>query len=65
MEQEKIKKVYDATNIQEILGLSRTKTYNFLEEIYMKQEPFRIIKVGKLYKVPMIQFDAWLSGIDK
>lgn len=37
------KKVYDAEDIQKFLGIGRSKTYTFSEEVYQKQEPFRVI----------------------
>lgn len=56
------KKVYSISDIQKLLGLGRTKTYNFLEEVYKKQEPFRVIKIGKLYRIPKDSFDKWLNS---
>lgn len=56
------KKVYDADDIQKLLGIGRSKAYAFLEEVYEKQKPFRVIKIGKLYRVPKETFDKWLSG---
>lgn len=56
------KKVYEAEDIQKLLGIGRTKVYEFLDEVYQKQEPFRVIKIGKMYKIPCHPFDKWLSG---
>ena len=56
------KKVYDADDIQKLLGIGRSKAYAFLEEVYEKQEPFRVIKIGRLYRVPKETFDKWLNG---
>ncbi len=56
------KKVYSISEIQKLLGLGRTKTYNFLDEVYKKQEPFRVIKIGKLYRIPKDSFDKWLNS---
>lgn len=56
------KKVYSISDIQKLLGLGRTKTYNFLEEVYKNQEPFRVIKIGKLYRIPKDSFDKWLNS---
>ena len=47
------KKVYEAEDIQKLLGLGRSKTYEFLDEVFQKQEPFRVIKIGKLYRIPV------------
>lgn len=56
-------KVYLASDIQKALSLGRSKTYQFLEEVYQKQEPFRVIKVGKLFRVPQKSFDDWLDAV--
>lgn len=54
--------VYDVTDIQKILGLSRSKVYLWLEEVYKAKLPFRVIKIGKLYKIPKDSFDKWIEG---
>ncbi len=61
--EEKDTKVYLASDIQKALSLGRSKTYEFLEEVYKKQEPFRVIKVGKLVRVPQQSFDEWLNAV--
>ena len=57
------KKVYDVEDIQRLLGIGRSKAYYYLDEVYQKQEPFRVIKIGKLFRVPKQSFDNWLDGI--
>lgn len=54
--------VYDVTDIQKMLGLSRSKVYLWLEEVYKAKMPFRVIKIGKLYKIPKDSFDKWIDG---
>lgn len=55
-------KVYLAEDIQRFLGLGRSKTYEFLQDVYRKQEPFMVIKIGKLFRIPKWSFDNWLYG---
>lgn len=55
-------KVYLAEDIQNFLGLGRSKTYKYLQEVYKTQEPFRVFKIGKLFRVPKQSFDNWLYG---
>lgn len=57
------KKVYLASDVQRALGIGRSKSYEFLEEVYQKQEPFRVIKVGKLFRIPRKSFDDWIDAI--
>ena len=59
------RQVYLAEDIQKILGIGRSKTYEYLDEVYKKQEPFRVIKIGKLFRVPKDSFDKWLYGEEK
>ncbi len=54
--------VYDVTDIQKILGLSRSKVYLWLEEVYKLKIPFKVNKIGKLYKIPKNSFDKWIAG---
>ena len=56
------KEVYLASDIQKKLCIGRSKTYEFLEEVFQKQEPFRVIKVGKLFRIPQKSFDDWLNA---
>lgn len=56
------KKVYNVTDIQHILGMGRNRVYEFIEKTYKNQTPFRVLKFGKLYKIPKEAFDNWLNG---
>ena len=56
------KKVYEAEDIQKLLGLGDQKPTNFWMRFFQKQEPFRVIKIGKLYRIPCALFDRWLYG---
>lgn len=62
MTEQSIKKVYEVVDIQKMLGLGRTKTYEFLDGVYQKQKPFNVIKIGKLYKIPKDSFDQWVNN---
>ena len=54
--------VYTASEIQEFLQLGRTKTYDFLESVYEKQAPFRVLRIGRIFRIPKDDFDRWLAG---
>lgn len=47
------KKVYEAEDIQKLLGLGRSKTYEFLDEVFQKQEPFRVTRLGNYIEFPV------------
>ncbi len=55
-------KVYNAEDVQRLLGISRSKVYEYLEKVYKDKKPFRVIKIGRVYRIPMESFDKWLSG---
>ena len=55
--------VYLAADIQRMLGIGKSKSYMFLEEVYkQKNTPFKVLKIGKLFRVPKKGFDDWLNG---
>lgn len=54
--------VYYPAEIKVILGISKSRVYTFLDEIYrQKNPPFKVIKIGKLFRVPKHGFDEWLT----
>lgn len=58
------RQVYLASDIQKVLGLGKTKTYDFLNQVYKQQgqnPPFRVIKVGTSVRVHKQSFDNWLN----
>lgn len=58
------RQVYMASDVQKALGLGKTKTYDFLNQVYKQQgknAPFRVIKVGTSVRVHKRSFDEWLN----
>ena len=54
--------VYYPAEIRVILGISKSRVYTFLDEDYkQKDAPFKVIKIGKLFRIPKRSFDEWLS----
>lgn len=53
--------VYNPEDIQVILGIGKNKVYEFLEDVYKNTHFFKVIKIGKLYKVPIKSFESWLN----
>ncbi len=54
--------VYMASDVQKALGIGKTKTYEFLNEVYKQKEPpFRVIKIGNSVRVLKQSFDSWLN----
>ena len=54
-------RVYLPHDIQKFLGLGKA-VYEYLEQVYKTQTPFRVIKVGKVYRIPKQSFDNWLNN---
>ncbi len=62
MNKEAEKLVYEVEEIQKMLSLGRNSTYTFLDKVYKEQKPFRVLKFGKVIRVPKVSFDSWLAG---
>ena len=63
VENKTVKKVYEVEEIQNILGISRSAAYELIRETYKMQHPFKVLKIGNLYRVPKVPFDNWLNGV--
>lgn len=60
------RQVYMASDIQKALGIGKTKTYEFLNEVYKQKEPpFRVIKVGNSVRVLKQSFDSWVNAANR
>ena len=53
------RQVYTVDEIKQILGIGRTSAYEF-----MKNPPFRVIRVGGTILIPKASFNKWLNGED-
>ena len=48
--------------IRDRLGIGRNRAYQFIQEIYQSENPpFKVIKIGSLYRIPKASFDHWLK----
>lgn len=56
--------VYMASDVQKALGIGKTKTYEFLNQVYNQKEPlFRVIKIGTSVRIQKRSFDNWLNAV--
>lgn len=53
------KLVLTVSEVQRILGLSKNKAYEFVTS---DECPFRVIKLGRLYRIPAKDFYSWIQG---
>jgi hypothetical protein len=63
--EDEIEQVYSAEDIQKILKIGKNKLYNFLYDVYSNTHYFKIIKIGKLYRIPKNSFDHWFYKIEE
>lgn len=56
-----MKKVFTAKDIQEILGVCNKTAYELIRQAQTRDDMFKVIKVGRLYKVPANSFLNWLD----
>ena len=54
--------VYTAEEIQAMLHIGRNNIYDYLGDVYREQYPFRVIKIGKQYRIPKVPFDKWIQA---
>lgn len=53
--------VYTAEEIAEMLNIGRTKSYELLNRAADTCEPFVVLRVDKLLRVPKDSFEAWVK----
>lgn len=61
-EKKSTQQVYTPSEVQELLGIGRSKTYNYLAQVCLTGKPFRVLKVGSQYRVLKKSFDDWMCG---
>lgn len=54
--------VYKVDEIQKMLKISRSCAYQFIQDVYKTQIPFRIIRIGNQYRISKESFDKWITG---
>ena len=59
-----MKKVLTAADIAELLGVCEKTAYNLIRQALASNNMFKVIKVGRLYKVPTKPFVDWLETWD-
>ena len=59
-----MKKVLTAKDLQEILGVCEKTSYDLIRQALTRGDMFKVIKIGKLYKIPSKSFLDWLDGAD-
>ena len=52
--------VYDLADIQRMLKIGRTASYDFIAKVYKEGNPFPVLRVGSMYRIPKEKFDMWL-----
>lgn len=57
-----MKKVFTAKDIQEILGVCNKTAYELIRQAQARDDMFKVIKIGRLYKIPSKSFLDWIDG---
>ena len=58
MEKYKTKSVLTVLDVQNILQLGRNSTYEFINK---SDCPFPVIRIGRQFRIPTVQFYTWLD----
>lgn len=56
-----MKKVLTASDVAELLGVCEKTAYNLIRQALVTGDMFKVIKVGRLYKIPTQPFLEWLD----
>lgn len=56
-----MKKVLTASDVAELLGVCEKTAYNLIRQALVTGDMFKVIKVGRLYKIPTQPFLQWLD----
>lgn len=59
-----MKKVLTAKDIQDILGVCDKTAYGLIRQALTTNNMFKVIKIGRLYKIPTEPFLNWLDSWD-
>lgn len=60
-----MKKVLNVKDIQDILGVCDKTAYGLIRQALTTNNMFKVIKIGRLYKIPTNSFLNWLDGDEK
>ena len=56
-----MKKVLTASDVAELLGVCEKTAYGLIRQALVTGDMFKVIKVGRLYKIPTQPFLEWLD----
>ena len=56
---------YSAEEVIDMLGLGKTKGYDYLDKVMAAGKPFAVIRVDKLFRIPKESFDSWIKQINQ
>ena len=59
-----MKKVLNVKDIQDILGVCDKTAYGLIRQALTTNNMFKVIKIGRLYKIPTKSFLDWLDQVD-
>ena len=59
-----VPKVLSPKDIAKILCISEKSSYDLIRRALLEKNMFRVINVGRVYKIPRDSFLSWLEGVD-
>lgn len=57
-----MKKVLTAKDVAELLGVCEKTAYGLIREAVTTGNMFKVVKIGRLYKIPTQPFLEWLDN---
>lgn len=52
---------YTVEDIMKFLKIGKTSAYEFIKDAYRNNKYFKVIKIGKLYRINKKSFDSWFT----
>lgn len=50
---------YTAEELMKILKIKKTAVYDLIKDSYNNNKNFKVLKIGKLYRIPKESFNNW------
>ena len=59
-----MKKVLTVKDVAELLNICEKTAYSLVRQALVKDNMFKVIKIGRLYKIPTDPFLNWLDNLE-
>ena len=50
---------YTVREVMKMMRIGKNLAYDFIQQVYIEQSPFPVIKIGSTYRIPKESFDQY------